>query len=530
MRRTNSARPAFGTTLAMVAALVVTGGPTYAGSAQPAHAVPETVQLSVMSQNIFYGGDDYDLTTGDFCAVSDGCPQALRRLARVIARSGADVVGVQEAERNTRRLANRLGWYASPRAHVISRYPIVDPPRSGGVYVFIEPVPGHVMAVANVHLPATPYGPYEVRDGATEAQVLSIERQTRLPAVTAPLAVLSKLMRRGIPVVLTGDFNSPSHLDWTPAVSAVRTDVPFPVVWPVSKALADAGLTDSYRDVHPDPVATPGFTWTPGGPETDPHEVFDRIDWVLHSGGITTLDSRLVGESGGADVDVPVTPPYPSDHRGVVSTLRVSLAPSPVLVAVSTRRVVDDQPLIVTFHGRGRAGERVRLMRRGPADTWHRVAVKPTVPAGALDGPVRFATRHLSPGRYSAQLRSRGQTLSRTAFWVYAPHSHATVSTSRAVFREGQPIRVRWTRAPGMALDWIGVFRCHATCADNGGYLLYTYTQTRIAGRGTIGPGAATLEGARSWPLRPGTYVARLLVDDSYISVGESPRFRILAR
>ena len=58
-----------------------------------------------MTQNIFYGGDDYDLRTGDFCPVADGCPRALHRLAHIIAASGADVVGVQEAERNTRRLA-----------------------------------------------------------------------------------------------------------------------------------------------------------------------------------------------------------------------------------------------------------------------------------------------------------------------------------------------------------------------------------------------------------------------------------------
>jgi hypothetical protein len=68
----------------------------------------------------------------------------LTRLAAVVKQAGADVVGVQEAVRNTRRLAGLLGWYASPRAHVISRFPIVDPPGSGGVYVFVEPAPGQV--------------------------------------------------------------------------------------------------------------------------------------------------------------------------------------------------------------------------------------------------------------------------------------------------------------------------------------------------------------------------------------------------
>jgi endonuclease/exonuclease/phosphatase family metal-dependent hydrolase len=483
-----------------------------------------------MSQNIFYGGDDYDLNTGDFCAVSDGCPQALTRLASVIRQDGADVVGVQEAERNTRRLARLLGWHASPRAHVISRFPIVDPPGSGGVYVFIEPTPGRVVAVANVHLPSTPYGPYEVRDGATKKQLRKVELQTRMPAIIEPLAVLKRLMARGIPVVLTGDFNSPSHLDWTPAVSATRPEVPYPFRWPVSKALADAGLVDSYREVHPDPVATPGFTWTPGGPETDPHEVFDRIDWVLHSPGITASQSRLVGEAGGADVDVAVTPPYPSDHRGVVSTLNVSLATSPVLVAVSARRVIKHHPLAVTFHAPGHPGEKVRLVRHRAGRT-HAVRSKPTGPAGIHDGKVVFSTKRLRPGRYEARLRSGdGRTLSRTRFWVYTRGSKATVEASRREFRVGQPIKVHWTRAPGMGLDWIGIFRCHRVkCAGNGGYLLYTYTRTRIEGHGAIGPSAATLEGAVSWPLPPGKYVVRLLVDDSYISIAHSRHFRIRA-
>jgi hypothetical protein len=77
------------------------------------------VQLSVMTQNIFYGGDDYKLSTQGWCPVANGCPQALHRLAHIIAVSGADVVGVQEAENNTRRLARLLGWLASPRAHVV---------------------------------------------------------------------------------------------------------------------------------------------------------------------------------------------------------------------------------------------------------------------------------------------------------------------------------------------------------------------------------------------------------------------------
>jgi hypothetical protein len=140
--------------------------PTIAAPPRPAAlgGGAPTVEITFMSQNIFYGGDDYNLRTGDFCRVPNGCPRALHELAHVIVASGADVVGVQEAERNTRALARLVGdWYASPRAHVISRYPILDPPHSHGNYVFIEPAPGRVVAMANTHLPSTPYGPYKAQ-------------------------------------------------------------------------------------------------------------------------------------------------------------------------------------------------------------------------------------------------------------------------------------------------------------------------------------------------------------------------------
>ena len=57
---------------------------------------------------------------------------------------------------------------------------------------------------------------------------------------------------------LVGDFNSPSHLDWTEATMKVRPAIKFPVEWPASKLLADSGFTDSYRAAHPDPVKESG--------------------------------------------------------------------------------------------------------------------------------------------------------------------------------------------------------------------------------------------------------------------------------
>ena len=112
-------------------------------------------------------------------------------------------------------------------------------------------------------------------------------------------------------VFLVGDFNSPSHLD--------RPEVE----WPVTKAAQEAGLRDSYREAHPDPVTHPGHTWSPihtlhedGSGRPEPQ---DRIDFVLHR-GLRVLDSetRVSGRPRPwPDVE---HNEWPSDHAAVITT------------------------------------------------------------------------------------------------------------------------------------------------------------------------------------------------------------------
>jgi endonuclease/exonuclease/phosphatase family metal-dependent hydrolase len=515
-------RTRVGAVLAVVALAASLSAATPAGKSAPT----SSITLKVMSFNIFYGGDELNLQTRQFCKDPAGCPETLDQVAVAIRASGADVVGLEEATMNTCPLAQKLGWHCSARTQIISRYPIIDPPGANGLYVFVEPTPGRVVAVSDVHLPADPYGPYEIRDGATLAEVLQLENDLRVPAIQDAVRGLPPLAARGIPVFLTGDFNTPSHLDWTQAVADVRADVPFPVQWPVSKALANAGFKDSFRVVHPDPLAKPGFTWTPGSPEGEKVEVHDRIDWVL-SMGATATASKVVGEGGNPNTDIAVDP-WPSDHRGIVSTFNVTPATMPVLVAVEQRSLEQGQTLRVRFHG----GASVALVRGSTT-----VASKST--GGAADGTLSFATANLAPGAYQAVLRNAsGQVLSRSPFWLYAPGSVATVSTNKTTYRVGERITVSWTKAPGMKFDWLGVYTagsgadnpnnstCTAGLCGNGHYLIYEYTNTAIEGSVTFGP--ASQVGYTSWPLGTGNYEVRLLVDDGYRSVASSPKFKIV--
>ena len=63
------------------------------------------MRLRVMTLNIFYGGDELDLRTGDWCAKRSGCSAAFAKVLETIRASGADVVALEEG--STRRARSR---------------------------------------------------------------------------------------------------------------------------------------------------------------------------------------------------------------------------------------------------------------------------------------------------------------------------------------------------------------------------------------------------------------------------------------
>ena len=186
------------------------------------------------------------------------------------------------------RVGSKPGHLAVPRSS--SR------PTRVGVYVLVEVRPGRVVAIASVHPPAEPYGPELAGRGATEAEVIALERRIRLPkAGRAPAHVLPGLAEGGIPVFLLGDFNAPSHLDWTADAVGLRWHVRRPVDWPMSRAVEAAGFRDAWREIHPDPVAEPGLTWwasrpPTGGYEPGPDTPNDRIDLLYAAGPAVVRD------------------------------------------------------------------------------------------------------------------------------------------------------------------------------------------------------------------------------------------------
>ena len=81
------------TILALAAVVVVLVVATLSVAPARVAAAGPTVELRVMTLNIFYGGDEIDLHTGSWCHRPAGCPETLAKVVEAIRASGADVVG-----------------------------------------------------------------------------------------------------------------------------------------------------------------------------------------------------------------------------------------------------------------------------------------------------------------------------------------------------------------------------------------------------------------------------------------------------
>ncbi|PHH87331.1 hypothetical protein CDD83_9006 [Cordyceps sp. RAO-2017] len=278
---------------------------------------PLVEQIGVLSFNLWEGGSH----------VND----SHRKQVKYLAGSGVDIVGFQESGGgHAARLGNALGWasWQGRDVGIISRYPVAEvltgTDVAGGVRIALDGEASQVIAW-NAHLGFTPYGPYDFCfDHMSVDQVLEREAQS---GRTPQMVEIMKLMQPHIanadrvPVLLTGDMNAPSHLDWTDATRQQHCGVGN-VRWPSSDEPIKAGLNDSYRQIHPDPAADPGNTWSPifldneGRPEP-----MDRIDFVYHK-GLQVVDSKqeVVGQ--------PKAEPnqqdneWPSDHAAVRSTFK----------------------------------------------------------------------------------------------------------------------------------------------------------------------------------------------------------------
>ena len=281
--------------------------------------------LRVMTLNLYHGGTRLG--------------QPLSQTVKAIQAAKADIVGLQETENqdgdSSVELARVLKWHhfaQGGRTSVISRYPIVGhTPKKWGVHVKLPA--GIVVHAYNVHFHYIPYQPYQLARIPygdfpfikTEKEAVHWANEARGDQVLRMLSELKMSLKAGKVCFLTGDFNEPSHQDWTEAV-AERGRIPIKVAYPTTLRITGAGMKDGFRAVRKDPIKDPGWTWTPTTKSTDPADRHDRIDFVFSSLPDSTVkQAAVVGESK-VNAHV-VVAPWPTDHRGVVVEYRIKFSP-----------------------------------------------------------------------------------------------------------------------------------------------------------------------------------------------------------
>lgn len=474
----------------------------------PADAIHEELgdtQIKVMTFNIWIGGSVVDFG----------------KVVEAIESSGADVVGLQESDGNALRVANLLGWpFVNESLQIISKYPLIQPGDSDGLYTYVQLAPGQVFAMSNIHLPSDPYGPYQIVEGMSKADVLKSEEATRMPTLNQFLPTWKKLLAQRMPLVITGDFNSPSHLDWIEKTVNQRKAMKYPVVWPESKAVADLGMIDTYRVIYPDPKKKPGVTWTLGYPypRIAKDETVDRIDFVWVPIGTKVISSDIVGPNGGPDVTIGLTP-YPSDHLALVSAFKIKPVEPPAYIATNKLRYEQGDSLQIAYHAPLGDEDLIALVTAGADPLTDALVTSPPQEAGYF-GALTFGTQILDPGKYEVVLVSAGQVIKRSVFWVVTKNAIPTVAADKSTYSQGESIRVTWRNAYARKFDWIGV----SSLDDPTIYyteLAFIYTKSTVNGERVI----TTDDLGGKLPV--GQYELRYMSDDSYV-VSAAQRFSVV--
>ena len=481
------------TVLLVLAACTSDGTEGDAGTS-PSPELGAPMDLEVFVYNVEYGGDE----TTD----------------AVIESIDADVVGVLESYNRIDETAERTGYpYFNTSLQLLSKYPIHEPSGAEGRYAFIEVRPGEVVAFFNIHLDYVRYGPRLLRDGVPMDEVLASEDEVRTSSLDVPLRLMQELVAQGYPVFFTGDHNEPSHLDYGPETVGTREGIDEPVPWPVSTAITDLGFRDTYREIHPDPLEDAAISHL---------GVQDRIDFLYAAGPSETLDSRLIGELGGEDVDEAFMP-WTSDHRAFVSTFEVRPVSMPVMVSVDAALLDRGDPLTVSYRTTGEGS--VAVVKAGGSPD---AALQTEETTGGLGSTQVFDTADMAAGPYDAVLLDvDGAELARVGFVVRDPQAEIRVSTDAASYEPGEPIVVSWEDGPANRWDWLGVYRAGAADPKVDSYTIWNYTGVHASGTDPpVVDGSVTFDdstmGVPWWPLRPGRYVVHYLVTDRYRSIGSA--------
>lgn len=276
-------------------------------------SVPKDKSIKVMTWNIWHGGlhgtkaDDFKRDTLNTINV-----------LKVMQEEKPDLLFMQETYCCGMDIAKQAGykysWRGSSNLSIHSTYPIIDsvriykPFNSHGVIIDLE---GDQLLCINIWLNYLPDYFNDIKSLSPDSLIIG-ESTTRLKEITAILKSIDSLEKNlALPIIVGGDFNSGSHLDWIE--NTKDSHYGKIVQWPVSKLMLEKGYTDSFREANPDPTNTLDGTW--GFLSDD--IISDRIDYIYFKGEqLSTEFSEII-------MDDPQGGFFNSDHRAIISILNL---------------------------------------------------------------------------------------------------------------------------------------------------------------------------------------------------------------
>ncbi len=281
----------------------------------------ESFSFRTMTWNIWHGGRE------------DGEKIGPKRVVEIIQQSKADIVAMQETYGSGEWISKQLGFHFHPRGanvSIHSRYPVLEDisvfEKFKCVGALLELPGGRKIAFYSIWLPYNKEiwveGTRNVNDLDAMKYACDASRDNLEKMWALIQNRLSDSQYAGIPIVIAGDFNSMSHLDY---LESFRDQFDGVVIdWPTSHILSDAGFQDAWRENHPEVHRQKDRTWTPRFPKQQQ----DRIDFIYYRGSrLETRDAVIIDKH---------DQKFPSDHAALVTEFSwVDPTPSQSLRLVS---------------------------------------------------------------------------------------------------------------------------------------------------------------------------------------------------
>lgn len=272
----------------------------------PATAQQPT-QLKIMNWNIWHGGRENGKELG---------PQ---QVIEVIKNSGAEIIAMQETYGSGEIISSALGYHFHPRGtnvSIHSKFPITEDVSVGNPFncagAIIQIAKNQQIAFYSIWLPYNKEC-WEVgtREPLTKEQFIACcdaSNKTLINILADIKTRLTDPKYKNIPIIIAGDFNSMSHLDYTPENIKQFHHI---INWPTSNTITKAGFTDTYRAINPKVDRAKDATWTPRFPKQQQ----DRIDFIYHnSKNLKTTASTIIKTH---------KTKFPSDHAALLTTLEL---------------------------------------------------------------------------------------------------------------------------------------------------------------------------------------------------------------